>query len=256
MSFEILPYFSGYLVDNIPAKNDGDICNYFVCRELIRKTPFICVDIGVDVGAWTKMIKNVDSWREVHAFEPNPDSYANLKTLFNDLSGVYLYPYAISKTTGTVRFEKAGAQSKICEDGSVEIVTKPLFDVLGEGTQIGILKIDTEGHDAIILESIIPNLENIHTIITEWTPHEYGNNKNEAYHTSKELLDKYAMYYPYIYALSREGAPFVVSLESEEQRDEFLTEHLLRKMQTDLVFTNSPIEKIAVVPFEPRKWYA
>ncbi len=254
--------FAGYTVDGIQATNEGDVANYFVCKELLQKTcGGVCVDIGADQGAWTAMIQAIDSCRFVYGFEPNPQSY---QTLGRNLEAkphrhMQLFQTAISDISGSVILSQAGAQSSIVTDGSaVEVACRPLTHFLEPHEFICIAKIDTEGHDLHVLRSLYPLLEQerVRSIVTEWTPYAYGTTKEECYTRSLEVLEKVASYFPWVYALSRSGPPFLVRLTTAEQREEFLTDHLYRKLQTDLLFTQQRIESLPVVEFEVDMWYA
>ena len=249
-------------MDGIQATNEGDVANYFVCKELLQKTcGGVCVDIGADQGAWTAMIQAIDSCRFVYGFEPNPQSY---QTLGRNLEAkphrhMQLFQTAISDISGSVILSQAGAQSSIVTDGSgVEVACRPLTHFLEPHEFICIAKIDTEGHDLHVLRSLYPLLEQerVRSIVTEWTPYAYGTTKEECYTRSLEVLEKVAAYFPWVYALSRSGPPFLVCLTSAEQREEFLTDHLYRKLQTDLLFTQQRIESLPVVEFEVDMWYA
>lgn len=254
--------FAGYTVDGIDATNDGDITNYFVCKELLTKTcGGVCVDVGADQGAWTAMIHAIDSSRFVYGFEPNPTSYVKLgKNLIREPQRhMQLFRTAISDISGTVFLSDAGPQSSICEGGDgVEVDCRPLTDFIQSNESLAVVKIDTEGHDLHVLRSLYPLLEEsrVHSIITEWSPHLYGKTAAEAYSLSSDVLEKVASHLPWVYALSRCGPPYLVDIGDEEKRDEFLQDHLVRKFQTDLLFTRQRMESLPVVGFEVDMWYA
>lgn len=57
-------------------------------------TPKVFYDIGAHVGLWSLMCVN-NGFREIHAFEPNPETYACLQ---KNLKGkAYLYRYGVSQ---------------------------------------------------------------------------------------------------------------------------------------------------------------
>jgi FkbM family methyltransferase len=255
--------FRGYTVDGIDATNDGDITNYFVCKELLTKTCWrVCVDVGADQGAWTAMIHAIDSCRFIYGFEPNPTSYTILGKNLSQMPrrNMQLFRTAISDISGTVFLSDAGAQSSICEEGAgVEVDCRPLTNFIQPHEALAIVKIDTEGHDLHVLRSLYPLLEEnrVHSIITEWSPHLYGKTAAEAYSLSSEALEKVATHLPWVYALSRCGPPYLVDIGYDaEKRDEFLQDHLSQKIQTDLLFTRQRMESLPVVDFEVDMWYA
>lgn len=254
--------FAGYTVDGIEATNDGDVTNYFVCKELVRKTcGGVCVDVGADQGAWTAMIQAIDPCRFVYGFEPNPTSYeqAGRNLGKKDERRMQYFRTAISDISGSIILSEAGAQSSIVSDGSgVEVECRPLTNFIQPHEYICVAKIDTEGHDLHVLRSMYPLLQQnrVNSIITEWSPYLYGNTKKECYERSYEVMERVAESLPWVYALSRCGPPFLVDLGLAETRNEFLSDHLLRKLQTDLLFTHQRIESLPVVEFEIDKWYA
>jgi FkbM family methyltransferase len=254
--------FAGYTVDGIDATNDGDIANYFACKELLTKTcGGVCVDVGADQGAWTAMIQAIDSCRFVYGFEPNPSSYTKLGKNLSEKGNrhMQLFRTAISDISGTVFLSDAGPQSSICDEGvGVEVDCRPLTNFIQEHEYITLVKIDTEGHDLHVLRSLYPLLEEcrIESIITEWSPHLYGKTAAEAYSASSDVLEKVASNLPWVYALSRCGPPYLVDLGDAERRDEFLQDHFARKFQTDLLFTRQRMETLPVVDFEVDMWYA
>lgn len=255
--------FAGYVVDGINAANDGDVANFFVCKEILRRNCCgSCVDIGADQGAWTAMIHALDSSRKVYVFEPNPISYKQLGANLGKKSGrrMQAFQTAISDISGTLNLNLAGAQSAVTEDasGGVQVTCRRLSEFLEPNEMISVVKIDTEGHDLHVLRGLYDLLEQgrIRSIITEWSPHLYGKTKEECYRHSLEVMERVAEHLPWVYALSRCGSPYVVELVTAEAREEFLQDHLVRKFQTDILFTSKSIESLPVVPFEPGKWYA
>lgn len=258
--------FAGYTVDGIDATNDGDMTNYFVCKELLLRNTDgccgrICVDVGADQGAWTAMIQAINSCTFVYAFEPNPTSYVKLGVNLASKAHrrIQAFRTAISDISGTVFMTEAAAQSSIVEDGSgIEVECRPLTNFIQPHEVLSIVKIDTEGHDLHVLRSVFPLLEEgrVQSIVTEWSPHLYGKNPVECYGLSSEVMEKVAEHLPWVYALSRCGPPFLVDLGDAACRDEFLQDHLSRKFQTDLLFTHQRMEHLPIVPFEVDMWYA
>jgi FkbM family methyltransferase len=254
--------FNGYTVDGIEATNEGDVANYFVCKELVRKTcGGVCVDVGADQGAWTAMIHAIDPCRFVYGFEPNPKSYEQLGRNLGAKENrrMQLFRTAISDVSGSVILSEAGAQSSIIRDGSgVEVECRPLTNFIQSHEYINVVKIDTEGHDLHVLRSLYPLLQQnrVNSIITEWSPHLYGSTKGECYANSHAVMEKVRSHLPWVYALSRCGPPFLVDISLDDEREEFLRDHLYRKFQTDILFTHQRIESLPVVEFEIDKWYA
>lgn len=256
MSIEILREFSGYSVSGLMAENDGDVAIYYACKELLPQAEGICMDVGADKGAWTEMIRTVDRQRTCHVFEPNPESFSALVTRFEDKENIFLHSCAISNREGHATMNLAGPQSRIDLSGSV-VETETLDSFLDPNEKIAIVKIDTEGHDDKILASLHQLLkeDRIHTIVSEWTPYWYGDNYVEQYTNSKNVLENIIPFFPYMYSLSRRGAPYCVLINPDDI-DDFLEEHLMDNLQTDILFSKVGLKGIPCVPYEANMWYA
>lgn len=258
MEFELLQDKSGYIVNTILARNDGDICIYEVVKELSSRKKYDCyVDVGADQGAWTFLVKYLSPTATVYSFEPNPESFQKLNLSTKDL-GIHVFEVALSNSTGELQFTMGGANSNSREtDGTNTICVKKdlLQNYVNE--PIDIIKIDTEGHDLHILESLTYALEanTIGTVITEWTTHWYGDFPEECLERSKSVLELYSKYFKHIYSLSRNGDPYLVKVEPVNF-DTFLEEHLFKKLQTDICFTNETLTSLPIYPYEENIFYA
>lgn len=257
MEFELLG-LSGYKVNGVIARNDGDICIYFIVKELIEKIKTdTFVDIGADQGAWSFMVKYLNPSSKIYAFEPNPGSFKELEK--TRIEGIEYFQVALSDTIGFLALNTDGANSNSRTINETSLLVKK--DILGNyiqiDTYIDIIKIDTEGHDLHILRSLKEMVcaKKIGTIITEWSIYWYGENPEECLENSKAVLTFYNTHFKYIYALSRCGMPFVVRLQ-EIDFDTFLEEHLYKKLQTDICFTNEEILTIPVCEYKENTYYA
>ena len=142
----------GLQIKHIQTGNDGDICNAYVTYELLHGTdPKTCIDIGVDEGWWSLFVTEINPNVRVDSFEPNPISYNSLQPYLNDR--ITLHNVAISNTTGTLLFSLEGGQTNSRSNGTVEVACKPLDSYIGT-KEVDLIKIDTEGHDLIILKSL------------------------------------------------------------------------------------------------------
>lgn len=258
MEFELLQDKSGYIVNTILATNDGDICIYEIVKELIiQKKGGVYVDVGADQGAWTFMVKHLSPTATIYSFEPNPESFQKLQMSTHD-STIHLFEVALSNSTGELQFTMGGANSNSRENDHANTVCVKK-DVLQNYIHepIDIIKIDTEGHDLHILESLVYALKEntIGTVITEWTPYWYGDFPEVCLQRSKSILELYSNYFKNIYSLSRNGKPFLVQLEPGTF-DTFLEEHLFKKLQTDLCFTNETLTSLPIYPYEENMFYA
>ncbi|WP_284164052.1 FkbM family methyltransferase [Frigidibacter sp. SD6-1] len=65
----------------------------------------IALDLGANIGTFTRRLAATGAM--VHAFEPDPDTFARLKEACGDLPNVVLHQAAVGATNGTVRLYRA-----------------------------------------------------------------------------------------------------------------------------------------------------
>ena len=97
-----------------------------------------------------------NGWQGI-LFEPNTVTFKKLCGYHKDTQNVELIMKGVSNVNGTVKFNEnrgIAGHSKITKIGKHEIETVKLKSVVGN-KKIGILDIDAEGHDNIILKDII-----------------------------------------------------------------------------------------------------
>jgi len=142
--------------------------------------PRTIVDIGANVGLFALYMKMVDPDAVIHCFEPVPSTVALLAENVGGLAGVHIHPYALTKDPGqdTIylhgsntgqnslkRIEPngqyAGSTTVPCRCAAQEI------DALRLG-RIDVLKIDTEGCEVEILESLGDRLEITDYVLLEF----------------------------------------------------------------------------------------
>jgi len=85
----------------------------------------------------------------VFAFEPDPANRARLEINATQLPNIRILPFAVSDRTGSVRFEQARSNSRVIENGRLEVRTIALDTC--ELPPPGLVKMDIEGHGAIAL---------------------------------------------------------------------------------------------------------
>jgi FkbM family methyltransferase len=155
---------------------DGDIANATLTRELLGqyKNPFCC-DIGCDKGWWSRWVAFHSPNAVIHCFEPNNKSYTYLQKEFINRNQITVHPFAISSKNSILKLTNEAGRSNSrnieYESNYDEVECKRLDSLFSPETHFTLLKIDTEGHDIIILESLIPLLQKgqIDNIISEFT---------------------------------------------------------------------------------------
>jgi len=214
--------------------NDGDLCNYIVTSEIIasKKNP-TCIDIGADKGEWGLHVLKENPSAHILMFEPNPISFKQLQESVKDKS-ITCFNVAISNQIGKLQMSLEGANSRV--GTGLESVECGLLESY-ISSHIDIIKIDTEGHDMIILESLFPLIEKglVGAIVTEFTTYWYGNSIFECFTKTLHILEKMLKHYKHCYSLSRRGEPGLVEIDADTL-EEFILSHYNSHLQTDLYF--------------------
>jgi len=122
------------------------------------------LDIGAFHGIFSLITRKVNATVEIYAFEPSPQ---NLRTLKENIRGksIHLECLAMAETSGQVSFHLQQAMSHIAiqsegetdipqNDQVVSVKAVTLDDWVTEnGVSPGLIKLDTEGMEALILKS-------------------------------------------------------------------------------------------------------
>lgn len=143
-------------------------------REL--KNPSVVVDVGAAFGDFVLWIKNQFPNCRVIAFEPFAVSFRRIEehVRLNDLKDVQVYEHAIgSPGTATLFSSEYGPVGASIKQIS-SIVASEKIEVLGldqflKNTEVDLLKIDCEGAELEVLESLNPaNFSRIKRIALEY----------------------------------------------------------------------------------------
>ena len=134
----------------------------------------VCIDLGANVGEYTRMMALVA--REVVAFEPDPWACAQLRANVSHLTNVKIENAAASTVEGTTSLWRhkdfmidpaeysissslmSGKFENVEDDQAVEVrVVNFLSYIDTLDKQIGIIKMDIEGAEVDILEALLDN---------------------------------------------------------------------------------------------------
>ncbi|WDZ94302.1 FkbM family methyltransferase [Herbaspirillum sp. WKF16] len=119
-------------------------------------------DIGANMGLHTVLLSRAGC--EVEAFEPDPAHYDKLmrNLALNDVTNAKVYKAAVSEKVGQMQFVRvlgnttsshlAGA--KASPYGDLERFDVDVLDIKDIVKRVDFLKIDAEGHEAVILKAI------------------------------------------------------------------------------------------------------
>lgn len=134
----------------------------------------VCVDLGAHIGEVSLDLAKTGA--QVHAYEPDPDTFETLQKATHDHSNITLHQKAVGAKAGTAtlyRSELSKTDAKIGATGStllgesanaddentvevdVEDIETCLRDLLKTHGRIAFLKMDVEGAEVDILEHLI-----------------------------------------------------------------------------------------------------
>lgn len=150
-----------HIIDRrIPLPREVFLGEIFCCDEFLLEeylTPsknLVLVDVGGKVGLWT--LRLAKRCKEVHAFEPNPESFSLLERNTRKLKNVNLYPFALGEEIGYKDFfvhKRPGYSSLVIKYADhVKTIRIPVrtLDSFDLGA-VDLIKIDTEGYELPVL---------------------------------------------------------------------------------------------------------
>ena len=115
------------------------------------------IDVGAHAGYYTKLMsERVGPTGIVYAFEPNPISFTYLQKNMKDTvpaqGSVFATQVAIGESKGSGFLENVDdiEHGQIKSSGTYEVGVETLDGLFAwRTTRIGLIKIDTEGHEAV-----------------------------------------------------------------------------------------------------------
>jgi len=234
----------GLQIKHIVTGNDGDICNAYATYKIINGTePKYCIDIGVDEGWWSLFVAEINPNSIIDSFEPNELSYNNFKSYLVNQNQIRLHNLAISDKDGVLSFVQEGGQSNSRNQDAKLTVNCACIDKYIKDKIVNLIKIDTEGHDLVILKSFHPFLNQIEAIIFEFTVYWYGKNKEECIISSIEELIYLKSHYKYMYIMSRRGNPVLREIKNNKDIITYVNYFYQNNHQVDILVT-----QVSMVP--------
>lgn len=237
------PGLLGVKVGDIESFNDGDVVLSLITKELVgdRTWPGTYVDIGVDQGWWTAFCLSLDPSGTFLAIEPNPASTAALQVRFQG-TPVRIIPKAASATDGTIRLALEGASSHSRGNEGVEVETVNTAALLSHIPRITMMKIDTEGHEIVILRNLKPMWNRIDAVVLEYTVYWYS--RSDALSILEDLLQEF----PHLYILARRYDILLYGPITAENYQEYALTLLRLHIQVDILCCRRAITSIPVHP--------
>lgn len=151
---------------------------YSIPPQLVPSGYLTIVDVGANVGLFALYMKGIRRDCAIHCFEPVPQALDLLQENIHACDSITVYPYALSNHFGieNIYLHRAnmGENSLKIDPGpegqraAVQVVdAATVFRQIGL-TYVDILKIDTEGCEVEILESLQPYLPYVGIVMAEY----------------------------------------------------------------------------------------
>ncbi|MEP1519733.1 FkbM family methyltransferase [Ascidiaceihabitans sp.] len=115
---------------------------------------------GCFIGDFMPALAQAAGKRQVHSFEPNPDSFdASTTTLkMNNIQNVKLHPVAVGEKADTLHLQITSSKGRIlggmstiveeaAEGQTIEVAVTPLDDLVPKTRKVSVLHLDVEGHE-------------------------------------------------------------------------------------------------------------
>lgn len=140
-------------VDDSP-QDSGD--EKFLEEFIVPKANQVLIDVGASIGDWSLFVAK--KGKTVYAFEPSPKSFRVLLERTKDYPNIHPYSYALGETDtkgrmGLAAFSLSGTMDEeikgLHKGGTIDVVVRSLDSL--SLSNIGVIKIDTEGYETPIL---------------------------------------------------------------------------------------------------------
>jgi FkbM family methyltransferase len=148
-----------------------------VLKALKRRglSPALIIDVGANVGVWTRLARRLFPMAECHMIEPQPSCRQVLAEYQRADTRVHLHPVALTRPdVAEVRMTGAGTTgASVNPQGDDNVIVVPastfdqLFGKMLTGGQRPLVKLDIEGHELDALTGASASLAAIEVIITE-----------------------------------------------------------------------------------------
>lgn len=163
-----------------------EVCNYDTC----------CIDVGAHKGEVLDIMLRYAPEGTHYAFEPIPDMYKALVGKYAGDKRCKIYDYALSKETGTTSFNyvisnpsysgliKRQYDREHEEDTLIEVKTELLDNIIPESYTPGLIKIDVEGGELLVLEGAVKTITRAKPVII----FEHGLGASDFYGSTPEKI--------------------------------------------------------------------
>jgi FkbM family methyltransferase len=174
--------------DEIAFEYDGSFVSNWVCADILRgKTypflPFVpdvrvVFDAGANCGAATVHFARHYPDAEVHAFEPGSEQLGYLRTNVSTLPNVQVHPIGLHATDQELPLYRGDGDTGMASvfKRAVNLDQSELVQLRAAGPwaaeqgieRIDVLKVDVEGCEGPVIESLAPLLPNVKVLYLEY----------------------------------------------------------------------------------------
>lgn len=151
---------------------------YEIPAQYLPSGPLTIVDVGANVGLFALYMKYIRKDSTIHCFEPVPQSLELLQSNLEACEGITVHPYALSNRAGTAHIylntgnmgENSFKKHAGHNGRTAAVLVKDAATVFSELglTYIDVLKVDTEGCEVEILESLQSYLPYVGIVMAEY----------------------------------------------------------------------------------------
>lgn len=154
----------------------------YIPAEILRN-PECVVDVGANVGMWSKAVLEIVDPHQLIAIEPSPDVFRKLTALVGSNPKVKLVQSAIGAEQGKADFHTMGASEwnsllSVSEDikqyypvvenhGTLTVDVTRLDDLLQGISEITLLKIDIQGGESALMDGATKTMKRTRAVLLE-----------------------------------------------------------------------------------------
>ena len=167
MALPSFDYISNVIsIDGMYEKEELIFLKEKILKKIQRNT---ALDIGGHIGNHSVFFSN--QFKEVYAFEPNPQIFRYLKFNLENIKSAYCFNYGASNQNISLRLQtlknNSGASKIVIKKNKKNLICKfkKLDNLKFKNKKINLIKIDVEGHEVEALEGMIQIVEKNKPII-------------------------------------------------------------------------------------------
>ena len=232
--------------NDIESSNDGDTCISCVTHYLLKDlSGAVCIDIGADIGWWGLFCKYIKNTARVYAFEPNPASFSILNKQSSNT--FHVFNSAVSNSNDEIYMDFHGSNSNSRSNTGSRVKTLRLDFIFDSVDTVNLIKIDTEGHDIIIVKSLEPFFSRIQTLIFEFTVYWNGADTSECIQNSLDALELVYDRYSYVYIASRRSVPKLFHITDKDNLMPIVRLLMRIGFQVDIVCSKTAVGGIKLL---------